>query len=63
MKNDKKILEAMHDLSYWAAYYIDFVENANTCAHTDRVVEHVVEKAEEIKKLQAGNFEEGGEKK
>lgn len=59
MKNDKKILEAMHDLSYWAAYYIDFVEKGNTCAHTDRVVEHVVEKAEEIKKLHTENFEGG----
>ena len=59
MKNDKKILEAMHDLSCWAAYYIDFVEGANTCAHTDRVIEHVVEKAEEIKKLHSENFEGG----
>lgn len=59
MKNDKKILEAMRNLSYWAAYYIDFVTNANTCAHTDRVVEHVVEKAEEIKKLHSENFEGG----
>lgn len=58
MKNDKKILEAMRDISYWSAYYIDFVEKSNTCAYTDRVVEHVFEKAEEIKKLHEGNFKE-----
>ena len=60
MKNDKKILEVMKDISYWSAYYIDFVEGANTCAHTDRVVEHVTEKAEELKKLHVGNFVKGG---
>lgn len=59
MKNDKKILEAMRDLEYWAAYYIDFVSGANTCAYTDRVVEHVVEKAEEIRKLHEENFNKG----
>lgn len=59
MENDKKILEAMRDISYWAAYYIDFVEQANTCAHTDRVVEHIVEKAEEVKKLHEENFKGG----
>lgn len=59
MKNDKKILEAIIDLYKWSAYYIDFVERANTCAHTDRVVENIVAKAEEIKKLQEENFKEG----
>ena len=34
---------------------------ANTCAYTDRVVEHVFEKAEEIKKLHEDNFKEDKE--
>jgi hypothetical protein len=59
VKNDKKILESMKELSYWAAYYVDFVTGANTCAHTDRVIESVVEKAEEIKKLHEENFNKG----
>lgn len=56
--NDAQILKAMKELNYWSAYYIDFVEGANTCAHTDRVVEDVVAKAEEIKKLHEEQFSE-----
>ena len=56
--NDAKILKAMKELNRLSAYYIDFVEGANTCAHTDRVVEDVVAKAEEIKKLHEEQFSE-----
>ena len=59
MKNDKKILEAMKDIYNTAAYFIDFVEEANPCAHTDRMVEKVIAKSEELKKLYGNNFEGG----
>jgi len=60
MENDKKILEAVKEIYNIAAYYIDFVEGANPCAHTDRMLERLISKAEEVKKLHLQNFE-GGE--
>lgn len=59
MKNDKKILEAVKEIYNLAAYFIDFVEEANPCAHTDRMLEKIISTAEEVKKLQSENFEGG----
>ena len=58
MKNDKEIFKLMTDIAYWCEAYLDYVDTANTCAYTDRIVEHVYEKAEEVKKLHAENFKE-----
>lgn len=57
MENDKKILETVKEIYNVAAYYIDFVEGANPCAHTDRMLERLISKAEEVKKLHKENFE------
>lgn len=59
MRNDEEILEVMKEIYNSAAYFIDFVENINTCAHTDRMIERVIAKSEELKKLYKNNFEGG----
>lgn len=59
MKNDKKILAAVEEIYKVAAYYIDFVEGTNPCAHTDRMLEKLISKAEEVKTLHQQNFEGG----
>lgn len=59
MRNDKEILEVMKEIYNSAAYFIDFVESINPCAHTDRMIERVIAKSEELKKLYYNNFEGG----
>ena len=61
MKNDGKILKCMMELSFMADTYVRYVTGLNTCAMTDRMVEEITEKAEEIKKLHEENFKEGDE--
>ena len=51
MQNDKKILETVRKIKKEAKDYTDFVESANPCAYTDRIVENIIKEAETLKSL------------
>lgn len=50
MKNDKKILELVRQIRDASAYFVSYVEAANPCAHTDRIVEKILDLAEDLEK-------------
>ncbi len=56
MKNDKLILEKVENILDKARIYVGFVENANPCAYTDRLLEDIVKEAKEIEKLHDNQF-------
>ena len=56
MKNDKLILEKVESILDKARIYAGFVENANPCAYTDRLLEDIVTEAKEIEELHNNQF-------
>ena len=59
MKNDGKILKCVMELNFMTDTYVKYVTSFNECATTARMLDEIVEKAEEIKKLCEENFKEG----
>ena len=51
MINDAKILEKVRELNWKAKDFISYVQAYNPNAHSDRMLESILETAEEIKKL------------
>lgn len=59
MKNDKKIEDTIRDIDLYTKNFINFVDSTgNQCSYTDRMVESIVKKAVELKKLYKDNFKE-----
>ena len=56
MKNDKKILKKIEEIEKECSDYIAWVTAMNPMAATDRMVENIIEKAEELKLLHEKNF-------
>lgn len=56
MKNDKLIREKVESILDKARIYVGFVENANPCAYTDRLLEDIVKEAKEIEDLHNNQF-------
>lgn len=56
MKNDKKILNKIKEIEKECSDYIAWVTAMNPMAATDRMVENIIKKAEELKPLYEENF-------
>lgn len=59
MRKDKELLAKMLELKSFSDGWLDYVKSFNPCAYSDRILEHVIEVAEEIKQLHEENFKEG----
>lgn len=59
MKQDKKIYELVSKLINELTQWKDFVDSANPCAYTDRIIEKVICDSGNLKEMYEKNFEEG----
>jgi len=56
MKYDRKITSLIKEINESCEGYLGYVSSANTCAMTDRIVEKIIEKSNEIDRLHFSRF-------
>ena len=57
MKYDKKIKSIVRNIKYECDNYLEFVDNINECASTDRLLENIIAKAELLKQYHEKRFD------
>lgn len=57
MKYDRKIKTIIKDINELSDTYLGFVESANECAATDRLIESIIEKSKELENYHEKRFE------
>ena len=58
MKNDKKIMEKVDELSLVTEEFLCYVNTFNPCAYSDSLVGDIISISKEIEKLHKGNFKQ-----
>ncbi len=57
MRYDKKIKKIIEKISEISKEYLDFVNDMNECATTDRMIENIIAKSKELDHYYKANFE------
>jgi len=57
MKYDKKIKSLVRTIKYDCDSYLEFVDNVNECASTDRLLESIIEKTQLLKQYHEKRFD------
>lgn len=57
MENDKKIKSLINKIKYECNDYLDYVNNYNECAYSDRKIEDIITNLKKLERLHDNRFE------
>ena len=57
MKNDKKIKSIINKIKYECNDYLNYVNNYNECAYSDRKIEDIIINLKKLEQLYKNSFE------